>query len=196
MFDDPDDDTAVIFRDTLFLALLGFVAVVVILISHINPKAQASTKDAEPPGNVIVEVRWPDQLDADVDLWILGPDGGKVGYSAKSSRLFNLLRDDLGHTLDVSGLNYEIAYSRGIMAGEYIADLHLYRNLSGVGDIPCKVVVSVRAQNDKPAVQIAVSDVVLTREGQELTAIRFRLDADGRLVPGSVNKVFKAVRAA
>lgn len=199
MFDDPDDDTAVIFRDTLFLALLGFVAVVVILISHINPKAQASTKDADPPGNVIIEARWADGMPVDVDAWVLGPDGNAVGYSRKSGPLFNLLRDDLGQSGDIGPLNYETAYSRGIIAGEYVVNMHLYRDSrpkGSAGPVEVFVVASVKRSPNESAQPLVKATVTLRREGEELTAFRFRLTADGRLVPGSVNKVFRSVRAA
>ena len=172
MFDDPDDDTAVIFRDTLFLALLGFVAVVVILISHINPKAQASTKDAEPPGNVIVEARWADGLPVDADLWVQGPDGNAVGYSRKSGPLFNLLRDDLGSAGDIGPLNYETTYSRGIVAGEYTVNVHAYR---GKYPVEVFVVASVKRSPNESAQPLVKATVTLRREGEELTAFRFRL---------------------
>jgi hypothetical protein len=36
----------------------------------------------------------------------------------------------------------------------------------------------------------------LKKVGQELTAIRFKLDAKGGLVPGSLNSIYKPLRAA
>ena len=52
-------------------------------------------------------------MDADVDLWVQAPGDISVGYSNKGSAVFNLLRDDLGKRVDVTGLNYETSYSRG-----------------------------------------------------------------------------------
>ena len=76
----------------------------------------------------MVEANWPPELDSDVDLWVQAPGDVPVGYSNKGGAVFNLLRDDLGQQLDLSGLNYETAYSRGIVPGEYTVNLHLYRN--------------------------------------------------------------------
>lgn len=194
--DDEEDDTGTVFRDVITLALAGFVAAVILLLPHIRPPAKAEAKSAEPPGNVIFEVRWADELDTDVDIWIMAPNGERVGYSAKSSPLLNLLRDDIGHTLDVSGLNYEVAYSRGVMPGEYVVNLHLYRNLSRVLPITATVVASVKTDPGRSAVQLVTATVNLNREGEEQTCFRFRLTADGRLVPGSVNRVYRPVRAA
>src|SRR6476469_2936813 len=116
--DEAGDDSAIVFRDLLLLMLTGFVTVAVLMLSHINPKAQAAvSKDSEPPGNVRVEVNWPPNLDSDVDLWVQAPGDVPVGYSNKGGAVFNLLRDDLGQQLDLSGLNYESSYARGIVPG-------------------------------------------------------------------------------
>ncbi|MFQ5545045.1 MAG: hypothetical protein ACE5FE_03590, partial [Acidiferrobacterales bacterium] len=111
-----DESGATVFRDVIMLALAGFVMLVLLLLPHINPRA--TPQDPAPtPGNVMVELRWPDELNADVDLWVQAPGDGPVGYSNQGSAIFNLLRDDLGHINDVTDLNYEMSYSRGVPAG-------------------------------------------------------------------------------
>ena len=67
--------------------------------------------------DVVIEITWPGDMDADVDLWVKAPDDIPVGYSNKGGAIFNLLRDDLGKTLDLSSINHESAYSRGVAAG-------------------------------------------------------------------------------
>jgi hypothetical protein len=190
-----EDDTGTVFRDVITLALAGFVAAVILLLPHLNPKGTKTADAMEPPGNVIVEVRWPDDLDSDVDLWVQGPGDVAVGYSNKGGKLFNLLRDDLGRRSDATELNYEVSYSRGIVAGEYTVNLHLYRNLARKVPIPATIVASVKGSVSESARQLLTTKVALGREGQELTAFRFRLDADGSLVPGSVHSLFKPLRA-
>lgn len=101
-----DDSGATVFRDVILLALAGFVTLVLLLLPHLNPKAKAE-QATQSPGNVIVELRWPDGLDADVDLWVQAPGDTPVGYSNKGGAIFNLLRDDLGHAADLTELNYE-----------------------------------------------------------------------------------------
>ena len=194
---DPSDsdDGSTVFRDVITLALAGFVVCVVLILPHLNPPGAKTVEGLEPPGNVIIEARWPDQLDADVDLWVQGPGDVPVGYSNKGGKLFNLLRDDLGTRDDVSGINYEVSYSRGIAAGEYTANVHLYRNESNVLPVQVKVVASVKRTTQESARQILVSDVALTKEGQELTVFRFRLDAKGDLVAGSVSTLQRPLRS-
>lgn len=192
---DDGDDTGTVFRDVITLALAGFVAAVILLLPHLNPPGAKTADAMDPPGNVIVEVRWPDELDTDVDLWVEGPGDVPVGYSNKGGKLFNLLRDDLGRRSDATELNYEVSYSRGILAGEYAVNVHLYRNLSRQLPVPATIVASVKRSSMESARQLVATKVALGREGQELTVFRFRLDADGNLVPGSVHSLFKPLRA-
>jgi len=194
---DPLDDDAggTVFRDVVMLALVGFVAIVVMLLPHLNPPGAKTADDATPPGNVIVEVRWPDEIDADLDLWVQAPGDVPVGYSNKGGAVFNLLRDDLGSRIDVTGLNYETSYSRGVQSGEYTVNLHLYRNPSNVYPIPATVVTSVKRSADQTTRQLLASKVLLGREGEEMTVYRFRLSEAGTLVAGSVHSLHKALRA-
>ena len=194
---DPFEDDAggTVFRDVVMLALVGFVALVVMLLPHLNPPGAKTADDTTPPGNVIVEVRWPDEIDADVDLWVQAPGDVPVGYSNKGGAVFNLLRDDLGKRVDVTGLNYETSYSRGIQSGEYTVNLHLYRNPSKSYPVPVTVVTSVKRAANETARQLLASKALLVREGEELTVYRFRLSEAGALVAGSVHSLQKPLRA-
>ena len=189
-----EDEGGTVFRDVIMLALAGFVAMVLLLLPHLNPPGEAAKENTQPPGNVIVEVRWPDELDSDVDLWVEAPGDVPVGYSNKGGVIFNLLRDDLGKRADATGMNYEVSYSRGIPAGEYTVNVHLYRNTAGVFPIPVTVVTSVKKSSKESARQLLASNIELVREGEELTVYRFRLSEDGDLVPGSVHSLQRKLR--
>jgi hypothetical protein len=192
-----DEETLTVWLDTALLMLGGFILMTVLLIAVVNPPAKSSERAGEPaPGNVIIEAQWADRLDADVDLWVQGPGDVPVGYSNKSGRLFNLLRDDLGKAQDMTDFNYEVAYSRGTPAGEYVVNVHMYRAVGVVFPVAVKVIASVRQDADSPAKQLVATTVQLRHENQELTALRFRLDAEGGLVADSVNSLFKELRVA
>ena len=194
--DEAGDDSDIVFRDLILLMLTGFVTVAVLMLAHINPKAaSANVKDTAPPGNVMVEANWPPGMDSDVDLWVQAPGDMPVGYSNKGGAVFNLLRDDLGHQLDLSGLNYESSYSRGVVPGEYTVNLHLYRNRATTVDVPVTVIVSTKPSSELPARQILMSKVDLAREGQEKTVFRFKLTEGGIVVPGSVNSLQRPLRS-
>jgi hypothetical protein len=174
-----DESGATVFRDVIMLALAGFVMIVMLLIPHINPRA-ADEQEARSPGNVIVELRWPDHIDADVDLWVEGPGDTPVGYSNKDGTVFNLLRDDLGRDSDLTNLNYEFSYSRGVP--------HHY-------PLPVTIAVSVKGTSDSSSQRLLNTRVDLLREGQETTVFRFQLDDDGELIAGSVHDLPRALRS-
>lgn len=189
------DETGTVFRDVIMLALAGFVALVILMLPHLNPPGEKKAESVEPPGNVIVELRWPDDADSDIDLWVQAPGDKPVGYSNKGGVIFNLLRDDLGRRADATGMNYEVSYSRGIPPGEYTVNVHLYRNPSRNFPIPVTVVTSVKKDTKESAKQILASQIDLDREGQEHTIFRFELDESGNLVPGSVHNVRRPLRS-
>ena len=189
-----DESGATVFRDVIMLALAGFVMIVMLLLPHINPRA-ANEQEARNPGNVMVELRWPDQIDADVDLWVEGPGDAPVGYSNKDGRVFNLLRDDLGRDSDLTNLNYEFSYSRGVPAGEYTVNVHLYRNGSHQFPLPVTVAVSIKGIESSSSQRVLNTKLDLLHEGQETTVFRFQLDDKGELIAGSVNDLPRALRS-
>lgn len=178
------DAAGTVFRDVLMLALVGFVAMVIMLLPHLS-KTEQESQDHRAPGNVVVEMHWPNDLPVDVDLWVQAPGDVPVGFFNQHSHYFNLLRDDLGLEGDPTDRNYEVSYSRGIPAGEYIANVHMYGPLPAGITVAVTVVISVRQKYDdlRPVLQTKVE---LTRRNQEETAFRFKLDERGELLPGSV----------
>lgn len=179
------DSSGTVFRDVLMLALIGFVAMVIMLLPHIS-KPKEESKEHDPPGNVVVEIHWPNELPVDVDLWVQGPDDVPVGFWNQGSQFFNLLRDDLGLEGDASARNYEVSYSRGIRAGEYIVNVHMYGQVPAGVVIPVRIIVSVKTTYDSLR-QILATSIDLHRRNQEETAFKFRLTKEGDLVTGSVS---------
>jgi hypothetical protein len=184
--DDFEDDTSgTVFRDVILLALIGFVAMVIMLLPHIKTTTEEA-QDHKAPGNVIVEMHWPTDLPYDVDLWVQAPGQQPVGFWNQGGRVFNLLRDDLGGEGDATKENYEISYSRGISAGEYVVNVHMYGHLPSGVTIPVTIVVSVRQKFDSTR-QILKTVVQLYKRNQEETAYSFRLTKEGDLIDGSVS---------
>ena len=137
-----DDDTGTVFRGGVTLALAGFVAIVILLLPWINPPGKDAAAEVDLQGDVMVEATWEGGLDIDVDQWVEAPRLRPVGYSNKSGEACNLLRDDLGRDVDPSPANHEVTICRGIRTnGEYVVNLHLYRNRL---DLPLPLPVEVR----------------------------------------------------
>lgn len=182
------------FRDMLFLLVFAYLVIGAVALAHVAKKDEAA-KGAPPPGNVIVEMRWDQAIDADVDLWVQGPGDVPVGYSNKSGMIFNLLRDDLGKGGDPNSMNYEVAYGRGHWSGEYVVNTMLYRSRDHTYPVPVSLRVSLQGEGGQVQ-QILQSNVELTYEGQELTVFRFKLDEKGGFVAGSLNRIHKDLRSA
>ncbi len=189
-----NDDDGTVFRDVIMLALLGFVTIVVLLLPHLNPPTKPT--DQQQPGNIVVELHWPDDMNTDVDLWVQAPGDRPVGYSNRGGAVFNLLRDDMGHINDSGRLNYEIAFSRGAPAGEYIVNLHLYSNTDPRKTVPTQILVGIKRKETDPMTVIHRQQVDLLRTGQEMTIVRFSLDDESELIPDSVHDLPKPLRAA
>ncbi|QWY83222.1 hypothetical protein [Rhizobium phage RHph_X2_25] len=171
----------VLFRDLLMNMLLGLVAIVVITLSSINPKAEAADP-IDPPGNLVASAAWP-AGSIDVDLWV-GHADEAVGYRFKSGKVWSLLRDDLGTANDSTPLNFESAFTRGLPDGEYVINVRCF---GCAGKVPVPVNVEVRLADGG----MVYRDVVeLVADKQERTAIRFRMK-DGRVVHGSESSVLK-----
>jgi hypothetical protein len=192
-----DEETLTVWLDTALLMLGGFVLMTILMMAVMNPPAKSSEAEGvQAPGNVIVELQWGDRINADVDLWVRAPGDVPVGYSNKSGHVFNLLRDDLGSAQDMTDYNYEVAYTRGTPAGEYVVNVHMYRARGSELPIQVKVGVTLKRDTAKSVTPLATTTVMLRKINQEVTALRFRLDGNGELVAGSANNLFKPLRVA
>ena len=191
--DEFDDDSGTIFRDVTLLALAAFVAMVLMLLPFLNPGAEAESEadGITDPGNVIIELVWAPDRDADIDLWVKAPEGLPVGFPNKGNAVVNLLRDDLGLFQDLTDINYEIVYSRGIVPGEWIVNVQAYRLEDPIRPIPVnvQVLVSVKREGEDRPTPILEKEVELRYPRHETTVFRFALTGKGALVHGSVNDV-------
>lgn len=166
-----------------FVGLLLFF--VITLIAQVHPVTEDDPQ--EPPGNLMVSIAWP-AGPIDVDLWLLAPKDSPVGYSNKSGKVWNLLRDDLGTANDPTPINAEFAVTRGLPDGEYVVNVHCFD--CGKSILPVPVTVEIRLA-EGGVVWKGVVELVAPK--QERTALRFRV-AGGKIVPGTQSSVFKAVR--
>tara|TARA_E500000331_G_C16950589_1_gene580330 strand:+ start:77 stop:685 length:609 start_codon:yes stop_codon:yes gene_type:complete len=190
LLDNAQADT--IFRDVTLLALSGFISIVILLLPWLN----FQTKDIEikePVGSVIFELFWSEKIDADLDLWVRGPQDSPVGYAKPSGQVFNLLRDDRGLTADHTPLNYEISFTRGILTGEYQANVHLFKHSKSKTPIEATIIASLVTPDRGYRKEILGKKVVLNVEGKEKTVLRFKLDNNFKIVEGSVNSLRKSL---
>jgi hypothetical protein len=175
------NDPGLGFTDLLFNALLGFVVMFLLAYLLINPVARSGAID--PKAEFLITLSWPDGSEADVDLYVEDPAGGLVWFRSRETGLMHLDRDDLGRANDVlrvggrtivNRLNQETVSIRGIVAGEYVVNVHLYR----ADAAPVPVTVKVEKLNPR-VVLVFYGTIELDRQGQEATATRFTIAGDG-----------------
>lgn len=185
----------------MMFAFLTLACAALLFVQPIQKKEEAKKEDVKSAGDMMVEIHWPDKVDVDIDLWVRSPDDERpVGYSNRAGKTFNLLRDDLGKSNDSTDRNFEMAYTRGLPAGEYVINLHYFMNRDGSlqEGVPVDVVISTKASTTKELggmKQIITRKAILRVVGEEITVVRFTLDQSGELDKDSVNDFFEELRA-
>lgn len=172
--------TNTLFRDVLMGALGAIVVALIVLLFHINPPKKEDADKQRARGNIRVEVIWDKNTNVDIDTWVRAPGDTPVGYSNLNGRVFNLVRDDLGSHADLTEMNYEVAFSRGIPPGKWTINLHWYSNSHGAVEVPVKVLITIKKDDSETSksapIQIMSKHVTLTAVGQELTVVSFETD--------------------
>ena len=187
-------DIGIGFTDLLFNALLGFVVMFVLAFLLINPIARTGAVD--PKAEFLITLTWPDGRPEDVDLYVADPADNLVWFRQREAGLMHLDRDDLGQRNDVvemagrriaNPLNQEVVAIRGIVPGEFVVNVHLYR-ANGGDTVPA----TVKVEKLNPSVEVVFyGTVVLVAQGDERTAVRFAVGADGRV--RDVNQLAKRI---
>ena len=176
------------FTDLLFNALLGFAFMFVAAFTLISDPSNKGKIDSK--AEVLITVRWADRHPDDVDTLVEGPKGQLVWYHNRDSGLMHLDRDDRGLFADrivldgreVSNpINQETVTVRALQPGEYVVNLlHYQSNYSE----PLPVTVKVEKLN--PTVSLVFYGTrQLTGMGDEQTAVRFTIGADGEVASTS-----------
>jgi hypothetical protein len=174
------------------IALIRLVIIALLLVFLAPITEKHSGDENRGRGNMRVEITWQTGKDVDVDLWVQAPGDKPVGWSNKSGKVFDLVRDDLGNVNNPLGVHYEVSYARGLPAGEYIVNVHLYNNRErSYKIVPVNVMITLTKDDTGKGAQqkLWTGKINLTQIGQEVTALRFKVDNERNVVPGSLNTV-------
>ena len=169
-----------------FLANLLLVFTVLFIISFVLIRPKAAPPALRTPGLYAVEIRWPGKTDNDVDLYVRDPEKNVVYFANGTAGLLHLEHDDLGYPsastsagrLVKPRTNVERAVLRGVEAGQFVANVHLYRAGEGGGAVRVHASLWKLIGADKP---VATASILLRREGRERTAFRFTVTPAGEL---------------
>jgi hypothetical protein len=182
------------FLDLLLNVALTFACMFALAFVQMRPLAQAGNP-VEPKAELIIEMSWPDGSLHDIDLWLLLPDGQRVGFNKKDVGQATLDRDDRGAHGDIywDGTerrlirsNREVIAVRGLAPGRYVVNAYYYaqmrEDLVGFADewrqdaIPVKVKLT---RLNPRVTEVGTREVTLSRVGEQATAFGFEVDEEG-----------------
>jgi hypothetical protein len=175
---------------------LVLVFAVLLRLSIVMANADQQKNHQTTHAAFLVKINWPSESKDDVDLYVSDPLNQIVYFRQKQIGLMSLDRDDTGREQNMvtlpdgrvvqSQFNEEQVNIRGIVEGEYVVNLHMYRKSD---DLPTKVEVALFKSGAGGDMEIHKQMVTLTTEREEETAFRFTLTKDGGVV--DVNRLPK-----
>ncbi len=176
--EEPFDPFAVmLFKALQVIAFLFFLALLAI-----TPEAKTGKIDTK--AEYIIAMNWPDNHPDDIDIYVEDPIGNIAWFHQREAGFMVLERDDRGGANDfilvagkkiTTALREEIVSIRGQLPGEYTVNVQHY-----LATTRQPVPVTVKVEKINPTLQVIHYDtVVLNGTGQEKTAVRFKVNADG-----------------
>lgn len=179
--EEPFDPLGVmLFKALQVISLLFFITLLAV-----SPDSKEGKIDSK--AEFIITLDWPDNHPDDLDLFVQDPIGNIVWYRHREAGFLTLDRDDRGGNNDFvmvngkkipSPIREEIVTVRGIVAGEYTVNVSHFQATTGQ-----PVVATVKVQKLNPTAQVIFDDkLTLDHTGEEKTALRFSLDAEGKVI--------------
>jgi hypothetical protein len=175
-----DPFSVMLFKALQVVAFLFFIALLAM-----NPEAKEGKIESK--AEFIITMTWPDDHPDDIDLYAEDPLGNIVWYHVREGGFLVLDRDDRGsanNTITVDGkkitspFRQETITLRGIVPGEYTINVHYFLATKG-GPVP----VIVKTEKVNPVLEVVSYDsMTLDRMGEEKTAVRFKLAANGNVL--------------
>jgi hypothetical protein len=198
----PRDEQFDPFSVMLFKALQVVAFFFFIALLSISPDAKEGKVDSK--AEFIITMDWPDNHPDDLDLFVQDPIGNIAWYRHREAGFLNLDRDDRGGANDFimvngrkipSPIREEIVTVRGFVAGEYTVNVSHFQATTGQ-----PVAATVKVQKLNPTAQVIFDDkVIVDHTGDEKTAVRFKVDAEGKVIdvstrPKSLLETFRDVQ--
>jgi hypothetical protein len=185
--------------DVCINLVLVFAVLLKLSLLAINVEsAESMQKRLKSNALFLIKVVWPGESDDDVDTYVSDPLSHLVFFRRLQDGLMNLDRDDTGSSNNLitlpdgrvvkSAYNEEQVEIRGIIEGEYIVNLHMYRKATPT---PTKVIVTLYKVAEGEDVQIHERVLTLAEQQQEETAFRFTLTKSGEVA--DINELPKSL---
>lgn len=184
--------TALLDLNTLLaLAFAAMTFLLLIFIQPIIPQKQDIPLDEQ----LLIKMEWDDNIDNDVDLWVMDPSEQAIGFRNKNGAGITLERDDLGYRQEFAYLNGEMSIIKDntevvrvkrVSDGTYYVNVHHYssrgwlnlkRNGKEVPDQERVVITVYWADRHTP---IAIHNLMV-KAGQEVPVMALTFES-GELV--------------
>jgi hypothetical protein len=190
-----DPFSVMLFKALQVIAFLFFIALLSIAPDNKDGKVDSKAE-------FIITMDWPDNHPDDLDLFVQDPIGNIAWYRHREAGFLTLDRDDRGGANDFiiingrklpSPIREEIVTVRGVVAGEYTVNISHFQATTGQ-----PVEAKVKVQKLNPTAQVVFDDkIMVDHTGDEKTALRFKIDAEGKVVdvhrrPKSLLATFKS----
>lgn len=177
--------SSISFRDVM-LALNGtLAAATLIVLALIGPITKIISENIRPAGQISMLVCW-NRAPIDIDTLGLAPGEDKpVFFRNKSGKVLTLNTDNRGETGGKAPANCELMVARDLPAGEYIFNVFGF-SVSEVTNVHVEIGIG----KDAGSMHVYPFDVPINHR-QERTIMRFKINGNGNIVPGSINQVFK-----
>lgn len=180
--------------DLMTCTLMTVFVLFIAALAEVRPETPPKKPTIETDGIFAVVMEWPADSSDDIDLYVMNPEQDIVFFGNPSVGLMHLERDDLGHKGDTSRTkagktvaverNMERTIIRGIVAGEYVVNAHVFAKRDRGQETPVQITLYRMEGSEEP---IAQREFVLTRQGEEHTA--FRMTIDDQNVVTDVNEL-------
>jgi len=184
-----DPFSVVLFKALQILAFLFFVALLIV-----SPEEDEGKVDSK--AEFIITIDWPDNHPDDIDTFVQDPQGQIVWFRRREADFMLLDRDNRGGLngfVVVNGekvptaMRQEVVTIRGIIAGEYTVNVYHFAATTGQ-----PVPVTVMVQKLNPKVDIVAKETIDLRQGgEEVTAVRFTMDAKGAVT--ETNRIQRSI---
>jgi hypothetical protein len=189
-----DPFSVMLFKALQVIAFLFFIALLSVSPDEKNGKVDSKAE-------FIITMDWPDNHPDDLDLFVQDPAGNIAWYRHREAGFMVLDRDDRGGANDFiivngkkisSPIREEMVTIRGIVPGEYVVNVSHFVATTGL-----PVPATVKVQKLNPTAQVIFEDkVFVDHTGDEKTAVRFTVDAEGKVTdvnrrPKSLMETFR-----
>lgn len=176
----------IVYTDAMMLVVATFSLLISMLLVSVAAIANKTTPAEKPKAEYLVNLRWDDKRDVDLDLWMRVPDGSVIYYNNRETPNVSLDRDSRGYVSNRTRLpdgssvyssNHEVIAVRAVIPGDYLVAVSYY-----TGDAE-GIDATVDVEKVNPTLkEVAAKHIHFDKVKQAMDVVKFRIEkADGEV---------------